>query len=87
MPLFALALITLTSARSESSDARLGKGAVVAAASHKSLYIRIKDLVKHMEESGDNKNVAQSTVILESPTERSSHYTKENGDQVMGKNQ
>ncbi|KAL2082377.1 hypothetical protein ACEWY4_022195 [Coilia grayii] len=82
MPLLALALITLTSARCQSSSARQGKGAAVSDA-HKSFYLRIKDLVKHVEESGGTKNAAQSTVISESPTERGSHYTKENGDQVM----
>lgn len=82
MPLLALALMVLTSARCQSSSARLEKGAEA----DKSLYLRIKDLVKHVEENGDTKNVAQSTIVLESPTERSSHYMKENGDQVMGKN-
>lgn len=81
IPLLALALIILTSVRCHSDSARPDKSAETG----KSLYLRIKDLVKHVEENGNKKNVAQST-IAESPTERSSHHMKENGDQVMGKN-
>ncbi|XP_062406800.1 ALK and LTK ligand 2b-like [Sardina pilchardus] len=78
IPLLALALIILTSACCQSASARLDKGAEAG----KSFYLRIKDLVKHVEESGDSKNVAQST-IAEIPTERSSPHMKENGDQIM----
>lgn len=78
IPLLALALIILTSVRCQSDSARPDKSAERG----KSLYLRIKDLVKHVEENGNKKDVAQST-IAESPTERSSHHMKENGDQVM----